>query len=279
MSISDTSIELAKKRLENLSLPSLKEDALKYGIKLSTEVHGRWVDAIIDYLTRKGSLRSNNVQFPDTDGEPCSPELASGNTKIDSTPEVLLFDTGTQKPTTVKSNMQLNPLIAEQLYVQREQMSHQMKIFEQMAQQQAMMQQLFTSLSINQGFQRNQSYFNGNMGSAITQDPESQQIHHSQDISIAATSQAIKFLSSQIPNFGGTEDEDVEAWIEKIESVAEIHNLSPVVMLAAATSKVTKIARRWLELNTGEVNRSWGSFKLSLTILKEKFFFILSCKK
>lgn len=74
------------------------------------------------------------------------------------------------------------------------------------------------------------------------------------------TSNAVKFLSSQIPYFNGTEDE-VECWIKKIETVAELHSLSSVVKLTAASSKLSKTVRRWFDLSIGPINESWDSFK------------------
>lgn len=82
-----------------------------------------------------------------------------------------------------------------------------------------------------------------------------------QDRFSASTGNAIKFLSSQIPSFSGTEDEDIDIWIEKIETVAELHGLSSVVMLSAATSKLSKTARKWFDFSTGPVNKSWISFR------------------
>lgn len=48
----------------------------------------------------------------------------------------------------------------------------------------------------------------------------------------------------------------VEIWLDKLESVAEIHNFPHGVMLAAATSKLTKSARRWFDYSMGTINRS-----------------------
>ncbi|KMQ81629.1 hypothetical protein RF55_25708, partial [Lasius niger] len=66
----------------------------------------------------------------------------------------------------------------------------------------------------------------------------------------ASAGQSVKFLSSLIPAFGATDEEDVELWLEKIESVADIHSLPHVVMLSAATAKLTKTARRWFDLSS-----------------------------
>ncbi|XP_011878157.1 PREDICTED: uncharacterized protein LOC105567696, partial [Vollenhovia emeryi] len=76
-----------------------------------------------------------------------------------------------------------------------------------------------------------------------------------------ASMNASRFLVSQIPQFGGTEDEDVELWIEKIEKIALIHGLPPGAMLSAASLKLTKAARRWFDLTTGSINESWSDFR------------------
>ncbi|KMQ85523.1 hypothetical protein RF55_15869 [Lasius niger] len=78
------------------------------------------------------------------------------------------------------------------------------------------------------------------------------------------SSNATKFLSSQIPQFGGTEEDNVEIWLEKLESVAEIHGMSHAVMLSAAISKLVKTARRWFDHSTGTINRSWPQFRAAI---------------
>ncbi|XP_029176605.1 uncharacterized protein LOC114944728 [Nylanderia fulva] len=132
-----------------------------------------------------------------------------------------------------KAQSQSNSLIMEQLFMQREQMAQQQRILLQMSYQQILIQQFFTAMHINQGIPQNQSYLSNNMGLSFNQDPEPQSINRIPDISSATTGQAVKFLSSQIFTFRDeTDDEDIENCIEKIKNVAEVHNLSPVVMLA-----------------------------------------------
>ncbi|KMQ86177.1 hypothetical protein RF55_14922 [Lasius niger] len=71
----------------------------------------------------------------------------------------------------------------------------------------------------------------------------------------------VKFLTNYIPTFGGSEEENIRLWIEKIENSAEVHGLSQATMLTAAISMLTKTARRWLDLQSSVVNRSWPTFK------------------
>lgn len=82
---------------------------------------------------------------------------------------------------------------------------------------------------------------------------------------ISGIGHAVKFLSSSISSFGGTEEENVAVWLEKIEVIARNYNLSPTVRLSAATSKLNKMARRWFNLSTGDICESWTSFKTAIT--------------
>lgn len=70
------------------------------------------------------------------------------------------------------------------------------------------------------------------------------------------TAQAIKFLATQIPSFSGNEDDNVDLWLEKVERVAHIHGVTSEVILLAVSSKLTKTARDWFDLNTGTINVS-----------------------
>lgn len=62
-------------------------------------------------------------------------------------------------------------------------------------------------------------------------------------LSSASTGQAVKLLSTHLPDFSGSEDEDFESWVYTIERVARIHGVSNDVLLLAATGKLKKISR------------------------------------
>ncbi|KYN12204.1 hypothetical protein ALC57_15636 [Trachymyrmex cornetzi] len=55
---------------------------------------------------------------------------------------------------------------------------------------------------------------------------------------LASTAQSVKLLATQIPSFGGTQDEDVE---------------------------FVKNARDWLDLDNGLVNRSYSSLRIEIS--------------
>jgi len=84
-------------------------------------------------------------------------------------------------------------------------------------------------------------------------------------LSTVPAAQAIILLSSQIPSFGGSPDENVDLWLKKVERVSRVHNVSEDVMLLAAFSKLTKLARDWFDLDTGTINDSWSTFKIAVT--------------
>lgn len=63
----------------------------------------------------------------------------------------------------------------------------------------------------------------------------------SENFSMTSTNHA-KYLSFQIPQFSKSAEDNVELWLEKPESIVEIHGFSYGVMLSAAISKLTKTA-------------------------------------
>lgn len=87
--------------------------------------------------------------------------------------------------------------------------------------------------------------------------------------------QAVKFLASSISSFGGTEEENITVWLEKIEVITRNYKLPLMVRLSAATTKLNKMARRWFDLSSGDIFESWTSFKTAIPRdSKEKEYFI-----
>lgn len=64
---------------------------------------------------------------------------------------------------------------------------------------------------------------------------------------------AVQLLTSQIPEFSAIEDDNVQRWIQRIDKVAQIYKISDDVILLAASSKLTKAARQWYNLQTDSV--------------------------
>lgn len=74
----------------------------------------------------------------------------------------------------------------------------------------------------------------------------------------ASTAQAVKLLANQISTFSGSEDDDIEVWIRKVERIASIYGVHDGVrcILLAASSKLTKNAREWFDLDDWQINNS-----------------------
>lgn len=184
-------------------------------------------------LLKKKALRkeSMNLLGLETEGVPNYPLAAATNLQNEVSNTILEQSTE-QYPQKVSTDIliqQLTETLAS--YIQQQKL-----------QMQALTQKV-TELNINPittQTLRQASFLPGTLqeldqqSTSFTQVPE----HFSM-----ATSNAPKYLSSQIPHFGDTEEEDVEIWLDKLESVAEIYNFPHSVMLAAA--KLTKSAHRF----------------------------------
>ncbi|XP_067203138.1 uncharacterized protein [Linepithema humile] len=75
---------------------------------------------------------------------------------------------------------------------------------------------------------------------------------------------AVSWLASQIPEFGESDDENVEVWTNRVDKVAEIHGASDGITLLAASSKLVKFARQWYEIQMGEMIETWQALKSEL---------------
>ncbi|KYN26720.1 hypothetical protein ALC57_03909 [Trachymyrmex cornetzi] len=76
--------------------------------------------------------------------------------------------------------------------------------------------------------------------------------------------QAVTLLASYIPVFHGSENEDIELWIQKVDNISRIHEVNDKITLLAASQKLRKHARDWYDMEAGLVNESWSSFKNSI---------------
>ncbi|KMQ87107.1 hypothetical protein RF55_13706 [Lasius niger] len=270
-------IEFVREQLGKLSSAKLVEEAAKYKIKLTSKDPQKWVDAIIDHLSKHGPLtESQNEQTGETGrSTDTTRQTYSGNityTKAGADP---LSVSSTRASPTESEIPQMYTLLIQQLQRQREQMAQQMA--HQMAQHQAMMQQLVTAFSVPRGVSPTEGHTHPWLqDNATGQEPLRQANQESirqpgqeflgqsgTESTIAVTGQAVKFLA--IPTFGGLEEENITLWLNKLETIAVNHNLTSMVKLTAATSKLTKVARRWLDLSPGDINQSWDAFKTAIT--------------
>ncbi|KMQ91613.1 hypothetical protein RF55_8496 [Lasius niger] len=84
-------------------------------------------------------------------------------------------------------------------------------------------------------------------------------------VSTASPAQAVTLLAPQIPEYGGTDKENIHVWTQKVDRVAQVHRAFGDVVLLAASSKLTKMAKQWYEMQSGHVLESWSELKRALT--------------
>lgn len=88
------------------------------------------------------------------------------------------------------------------------------------------------------------------------QEKEGEEPLRSPAISTSSPAQAVSLLTPQIPEFGGTDEENVQMWAQRVDRVALVHRAPNDVVLLAAFSKLTKLAKQWYELQAGLVLKS-----------------------
>lgn len=76
--------------------------------------------------------------------------------------------------------------------------------------------------------------------------------------------QAVSLQATQIPEYAGSDLENVQVWIRRVEQVARIYGASDDTVLLAASSKLTKTARKWYDMNLGTQIESWRAFRESI---------------
>ncbi|XP_024880065.1 uncharacterized protein LOC112459926, partial [Temnothorax curvispinosus] len=158
---------------------------------------------------------------------------------------------------------------------QREQARNQQ---EQQRQNQAMMQQMVELTNLSRENSQNGIRNITSEDNVIRADPDSS-ITRRQPIS-SATAYAVKLLTTQIPEFAGTEEEKIETWIQTGERIAQIHAVSDDVLLLAASSKLVKNAKRWFDLNVTTLIESWQIFKEAIIRrFKRKILFHVAMQK
>ncbi|EZA47253.1 hypothetical protein X777_16556 [Ooceraea biroi] len=93
------------------------------------------------------------------------------------------------------------------------------------------------------------------------QSPRSQGSTRHTSIAAAPPSHAVTMLASQIPEYGGSEEENVQLWIQRVEQVARIHRAPDDIVFLAASTKLVKTARRWFDMGSGPMIESWAGFR------------------
>lgn len=246
-------IEQLRERVDVMSMDELREEARCRGLRPLAD-RSQCIDRILTHAERQSVSRPMSGETGEpSDGLQEQPiRIEAGIDGISAVPAV---DSGRSSGATMRSAeiaiSQLCALMASQMQSQQQQ---QALMQQHVLQQQALMQQMLTAMSGNRG-----------NAQSTARAPENQTAEQgrstAQPLISASPAQAIKLLASQIPDFGGSEEEDVEIWLEKIGKVSVIHRVSEDITLLATKEKLVKGARKWFDLCTETVNQSWPCFR------------------
>jgi len=80
----------------------------------------------------------------------------------------------------------------------------------------------------------------------------------------------VSWLATQIPEYSGSQSESVVQWVRRVDKVALVHGASDGIVLLAASSRLTKCAKKWYDIQTGPVIESWSNLKSELLKIFER---------
>jgi len=81
---------------------------------------------------------------------------------------------------------------------------------------------------------------------------------------------SVSWLATQIPEFSGSESENIGTWMRRVNQVAGVHGASDGVTLLAASSKLTKSAKTWYEVQTEAAVESWIGLRAEMLKIFER---------
>ncbi|XP_029165703.1 TOX high mobility group box family member 3-like [Nylanderia fulva] len=148
----DTSMELVKAKLSDLSLLLLRAEGRKYGIILPSQDKDRWIDEILDHIIRQEKLQlEKNSEQTETTMKEQNPSHSdvSGNLKENHPSSNLSFKIDSQDQASTNTQPQSYSSLKEQIELQKEQMDQQKDMLQQLVKQQYIMQQMFMSMSVS----------------------------------------------------------------------------------------------------------------------------------
>lgn len=224
-----------RSRLDQLSFEELKNEALSYGLVPASSCE-QLIDQIMSHLERNGPVSDFGIMLPDG--------TSSCNTRATVQP---------QQSSDIPS-ARSTPLVADPS------MQQMFGFFSELMKQQSdLMQQVTNLIAATRISNTNPQIVSSSdsSGAAI--------LNQRPVLASVPVAQAVNLLASQLPSFSGSEDENIDIWIEKVERVSRIHDVSDQVTLLAASSKLNKSAKDWLDLNSGTVNDSWFNLKQAIS--------------
>lgn len=229
---------MERERLEGMSLDEVRQEALRYQLTVATSTdRDKIIGAILEHLMRS------------------------------SLPEELpltIQRTAAQKPRSRKGSQTDLPGPSNQTTVPALETPSQVGPMDQFAiMLSAFMDQQKQMLEEIRALSRREASVPSDAPHE-REERESEESPRSPAISTSTPAQAVSLLTPQIPEFGGTDDENVQIWTQRVDRVAQVHRAPNDVVLLAASAKLTKLAKRWYEMQQGRVLESWPALKQAL---------------
>lgn len=233
--------------LNCLSIAELQDEIRKYNLSRIPKIKTACIELLMNHFKKNSPLQEMmSIQSQEAVGQAQFLDTATQFTVNNETEDIVNNDVNTQNHS------------AQMFAIMMEQMKKKQEMIDQMNKQQDLMKHMLATLTGRNNLDSVQER-SQNIETVTTI-----RRNHQEKFS-AETGNAIKFLKSQIPCFSGTDEDDIELWIEKVEGAANIYDFSQIIILAAATSNLTKIAKEWFDMSSGEVNTSWNIFKKEIT--------------
>lgn len=264
-------IKMNHQKLEAMIMEELGKEAHIYRPTKGTK--SQLIEAISTHLEKCGSTCSHVEGAPST-----TSDQSGGKTAVQLTTDrpgpsgkVQQIADG-ERPVSKESMQQLLAAIIASMQKQHEEACRQQQLFLQ--QQQEQFAQLIRVLSATRD-----SVESGGRGAADIPSEEeipanriglSGQTSPSRDPSQArsiestSASNAVTWIAAQIPEFSGSEDDiaiDTIAWTSRRDKIAQDNVSDGCVTLLAASSRLTKLVRKWYDIQTDAVLESWQRLK------------------
>lgn len=228
---------MERARLEALTVEELRQEALRHQLPATAD-RDVLIEAILAHLSLDGQFDEPAPVASGSRAPSVKSRKGSGSASADRRPSVptAVVTTAADPP---EQNGALNRLVET------------MAVF--MQQQQQMMEEI-------RQLARRDNY----TASEPPPEPEEEEPVRSPAVSTSSPAQAVILLAPQIPEFGGTDEENVHVWSQRVDRVAQVHRASEDVVLLAASSKLTKLAKQWYEMQSGHVLESWFELKQAM---------------
>ncbi|KMQ84611.1 hypothetical protein RF55_17460, partial [Lasius niger] len=218
--------------LEKLTVEQLQAEAAKYGLPTT----GNWnalIDAIMGHLEHHG---------PVDELQQLAATKATTSVPVQKVPKASTARAEPQPPTDVMRQM------LHSIQQQQHQLNQIVQLLVDQRTESAVQRQRAAAATSNQSSSRTSP--TDELGPRSTESWSS--------------GSAVQALAHQIPEFAGSDDDNVLSWVKQVDKVAQVHGATDGATLLAASSKLTRSARRWFDVQGDAAVESWVGLRAEL---------------